>query len=110
MTRAGERLNVSQSTLSKQIKAREEELGAKLFRRGRASVTLTDDGMLLRKRAEEIVTIEEKTREELSSLGEVTGGTVRIGCAEPSLARQLESAIVSLRERCPALAFDITSG
>ena len=54
--------------------------------------------------------IEEKTREELSSLGEVTGGTVRIGCAEPSLARQLESAIVSLRERCPALAFDITSG
>ena len=109
MTRAGERLNVSQSTLSKQIKAR-EELGAKLFRRGRASVTLTDDGMLLRKRAEEIVAIEEKTREELSSLGEVTGGTVRIGCAEPSLARQLESAIVSLRERCPALAFDITSG
>lgn len=110
MTRAGERLHVSQSTLSKQIKALEDELGAELFRRGRASVTLTDEGMLLRKRAEEILAIEEKTREEFSSLGEVTGGTVRIGCAESRLVRQLGGAIVSLRERCPGLVFDITSG
>ena len=76
MTRAAERLHVSQTTLSKQMKELEEELGKKLFRRGSASIHLTDEGMLLRKRAEDILAMVDKTADEFKALDEVTGGDV----------------------------------
>ena len=82
MSRAAETLHVSQPTLSKQMKELESELGKKLFHRGSTSVSLTDEGMLLRKRAEDILTMVDKTTSEFRELDNITGGEVHIGCAE----------------------------
>ena len=88
MTRAAETLHVSQPTLSKQIKDLEQELGKKLFIR-------TDEGMLLRKRAEDILDIVDKTTDEFKALDEITGGEVHIGCAESYQIKYLAQAIHS---------------
>lgn len=82
MSRAAETLHVSQPTLSKQIKGLELELGKKLFHRGSSSLSLTDEGLLLRKRAEDILDMVEKTEQEFKSLDDISGGEVHIGCAE----------------------------
>ena len=79
---AAETLHVSQLTLSKQMKDLEQELGKKLFRRGSTSLSLTDEGMLLRKRAEDILDMVDKTADEFRALDDITGGEVHIGCAE----------------------------
>ncbi|MCH5213531.1 MAG: LysR family transcriptional regulator, partial [Oscillospiraceae bacterium] len=110
MTRASERLHVSQPTLSKQMKDLEEELGKKLFRRGSASIHLTDEGMLLRKRAEDIIAMVDKTKNEFKSLNEVTGGDVYIGCAESYQIRYLAEIIRDFRESYPLLKYHILSG
>ena len=110
MTHAAERLHVSQPTLSKQMKELEEELGKKLFRRGSASIHLTDEGMLLRKRAEDILAMVDKTAGEFMALDEVTGGDVYIGCAESYQIRYLAEIIKDFRERYPLLKYHILSG
>ena len=110
MTRASERLHVSQPTLSKQMKDLEEELGRKLFRRGSASIHLTDEGMLLRKRAEDILAMVDKTTDEFKALDEITGGDVYIGCAESHQIRYLAQSIQQFRERYPLLKYHILSG
>ena len=110
MTRAAERLHVSQPTLSKQMKELEDELGKKLFRRGSASIHLTDEGMLLRKRAEDILAMVDKTADEFKALDEVTGGNVYIGCAESYQIRYLAQIIKEFRERYPLLKYHILSG
>lgn len=110
MSRAAERLHVSQPTLSKQMKDLEAELGKKLFRRGSTSVHLTDEGMLLRKRAEDILDMVDKTTGEFKALGEITGGDVYIGCAESYQIRYLAEIIKAFRERYPLLKYHIMSG
>ena len=110
MTRAAERLHVSQPSLSKQMKELEQELGKKLFRRGSASIHLTDEGMLLRKRAEDILAMVDKTTEEFKALDDVTGGDVYIGCAESSQIQYLADLIRKFRERYPLLKYHILSG
>ncbi|MCH5250335.1 MAG: LysR family transcriptional regulator [Lachnospiraceae bacterium] len=110
MTRAAERLHVSQPTLSKQMKELEEELGKKLFRRGSASIHLTDEGMLLRKRAEDILAMVDKTADEFKALDDVTGGDVYIGCAESYQIRYLAEIIKEFHERYPLLKYHILSG
>ena len=110
MTRASERLHVSQPTLSKQMKDLEEELGKKLFRRGSASIHLTDEGMLLRKRAEDILSMVDKTTDEFRAMNEITGGDVYIGCAESHQIRYLAEIIRKFRERYPLLKYHILSG
>ena len=74
MTRAAEHLHVSQSALSKQMKGLEKDLGKKLFTRTSTGLSLTDEGMLLRKRAEDIIAMVDKTREEFNSESEVYSG------------------------------------
>lgn len=78
MTRASKSLHVSQSSLSKQMKELEAELGKKLFTRTSLGLSLTDEGMLLRKRAEDIIAMVDKTTEEFASLDEITGGDIHI--------------------------------
>ena len=68
MTRAARRLHVTQPTLSKQMKELEEELGKKLFRRGSTNVSLTDEGMLLRKRAEDLIAMADKIENEFQGV------------------------------------------
>ncbi|MCD8189033.1 MAG: LysR family transcriptional regulator [Clostridiales bacterium] len=110
MTRAGYALHVSQSSLSKQMKELEAELGKKLFRRGRASISLTDEGMLLRKRAEDILSMVDKTIDEFQSLDDITGGEIRIGCAESYQIKYLAQCIRDLKTRCPLVRYHLLSG
>ncbi|MCD7723603.1 MAG: LysR family transcriptional regulator [Clostridiales bacterium] len=110
VTGAARALHISQPTLSKQLKALETELGCKLFVRGNYNVHLTEEGILLRKRAEDILNIADKTVEEFQSLNDVTGGDVRIGCAESWLIHHLAVTIKDFRRQYPGLRFHITSG
>ena len=95
ITHAAQRLHISQPALSRQLKELEEELGKQLLVRGNHSVRLTEEGMLLRKRAEDILEMVGKTEEEFRTLGEIAGGDVRIGCAESDgmahLARRVKA-------------------
>lgn len=110
MTRAAETLHVSQPTLSKQMKELEAELGKKLFKRGSASVSLTDEGMLLRKRAEDILGMVKKTTDEFKELDNITGGEVFIGCAESYLMKHLARVIKEFRTQYPLFRYHLTSG
>lgn len=82
ITKAAETLHMTQPPLSRQLKDLEEELGKQLLIRGSKKVTLTEDGMLLRKRAEEMVDLMEKTKAEISSSEENINGEVYIGGGE----------------------------
>ncbi len=110
MTRAAKTLHVSQPTLSKEMKKLEQELGTKLFRRSSASVHLTDEGMLLRKRAEDILGMVNKTTAEFKAMEDIQGGEVHIGCAESYLIRNLARIIKDFRTRYPLFQFHLTSG
>lgn len=110
MSRAAETLHVTQPTLSKQMKDLEQELGKKLFRRGSSSVSLTDEGMLLRKRAEDILEMVDKTSDEFKALNNITGGEVHIGCAESHQIKYLARIIKEFREDYPLFRYHLTSG
>ena len=110
MTRAAERLHISQPSLSKEIKKLEEELGHELFIRTNKNMILTDEGMLLRKRAEDILAMVDKTAEEFSRLDNIIGGEIRIGCAESYLIKYLARSIKKFKEQYPNFVFHIFSG
>lgn len=110
ITHAAERLHISQPTLSKQLKELEGELGKKLFIRGNYNVRLTDEGMLLRKRAEDILEMVDKTEEEFKALGEITGGDIRIGCAESEGIRHLAQRIKAVQAQYPRIRVHLYSG
>ena len=110
MSRAAETLHVSQPALSKQIKELEQELGKKLFRRGSTSLSLTDEGMLLRKRANDILDMVDKTTDEFKALDDITGGEVHIGCAESFQIKYLAQTIKAFRIKYPLFRYHLTSG
>ena len=110
MTRAAEQIHVSQPTLSKQLKALEDELGKQLFIRRAFSIELTDEGQLLRKRAEDLVAMADKIVDEFSTMDDVTGGDLYFGLAESYQIRLLAREIRAFRTRYPNLRYHITSG
>ena len=110
ITRAAERLHVSQPTMSKQIKELEEELGVKLFIRSNYSIRLTEAGMLLRERAEDIVELAEKTEAEFKSLEEVERGDIYVGAAESDSIRYFAKSFKILRNKYPKVRCHIFSG
>lgn len=102
ITGAANYLHLTQPTLSRQIRDLEEELGQKLLVRGSHRVTLTAEGMLLRKRAEEIVAMEDKTEEEFRAMHGRLSGDVYIGSGE-TVAMNLVAAVCrEIRESYPA--------
>ncbi len=109
ITRAAELLHVTQPTLSRQIAQLEEELGVKLFQRSNHHIILTDDGMLLKRRAQELVSLAEKTKRDFSHRGEISG-VVSIGSGELKSMQFLSEAIASFREKYPGVTFEIYSG
>lgn len=109
MTRAAQKLHVSQSALSKQMKELETDLHHELFRRTRAGLILTDAGMMLRNRAEDILEMVDKTEDEFAALDEITGGDVSIGCAESHLIAYLAQAIKEFRLTYPRFRFHLFS-
>lgn len=110
MTRAARRLHVTQPTLSRQLRELEEELGRKLFIRGSHSLTLTQEGMLLRRRAEEILGMVRKTESEFSAIGAEVGGEVYIGGGETEAMRRIARLVREVREKYPEVRFHFFSG
>lgn len=110
ITHAAARLHVSQPTLSKQLKDLEGELGQKLFVRTNYSVHLTEAGMLLRKRAEDILDMVDKTRGEFRALEEEVGGDIHIGCAESDGIKHLARCLKSLRQSHSRIRYHLHSG
>ncbi len=110
MTRAAELLHVTQPTLSKQMRALEEELGKKLFIRHSFSIQLTDEGVLLRKRAEDLVRMADKIAAEFLTLDDCLGGDVYLGLAETYRIRRLAAVIKRCKAAYPELHYHITSG
>ncbi len=110
MTRAAQILHVTQPALSKQLKALEEELGKKLFIRHSFSIQLTEEGILLRKRAEDLVKMADKVIEEFHALDDVSGGELYFGLAESFQIQRLAAVIRTLKNTYPDLHYHITSG
>lgn len=99
-------LYITQPTLSRQIAELEEELGTVLFVRSNRNVTLTDDGRLFRRRAEEMLELEERIKEEFSSKEIQLCGTVSIGMAEAFSANVVADIIAKFREKYPLVKFN----
>ena len=110
MTRAAELLHVTQPTLSKQLKVLEYELGKKLFTRHSFSIQLTEEGILLRKRAEDLVKMADKITTEFLAMDDTLGGDVYFGMAESYQIRYLAAAIRKFKDTYPDLHYHITSG
>ncbi|MGI6019101.1 MAG: LysR family transcriptional regulator [Marvinbryantia sp.] len=113
IVRAAESLHLSQPTLSTQIKELEEELGKQLLIRGTKGtrkVTLTEEGMILRKRAEEILNLVQKTEREISLSDEIVVGDVYIGTVETDAVRFIARAARELYQTYPGIHYHISSG
>lgn len=105
MTRAAERLHITQPTLSRQIAELEEETGVLLFDRENRRLTLTEEGHLLRRRAEEMVDLMEKTEEELASSHKNLEGTITVGGGELLVAPRFASFIFAFQKQHPLVHF-----
>jgi DNA-binding transcriptional LysR family regulator len=110
MTKAANRMHISQSALSRQLRNLEDELGCKLFIRHSFSIELTPEGQLLRKRARDLIEMADKIEDEFSNLNELTGGSISIGCAESYLIEHLAAAIKEFKKSYPNFHYQITSG
>lgn len=107
ITNAAKALHITQPTLSRQIAILEDEIGAKLFIRDSRPLTLTDEGLLLRRRAEEILELVEKTELEVSARKEQVEGTVSIGCGELASVKLLTELIANFSQQHPRVVFDV---
>lgn len=107
---AAESLYISQPTLSRQLKELEDELGKKLFIRGNRRITLTEEGMILRKRAEEIMELVKKAEDEISLSDDIIAGDISIGTGETDGIRFLAKTAKVLQEKYPLIHLHIVSG
>lgn len=110
ITGAAKALNVTQPTLSKQLMELEESLGKKLFVRGNRTITLTEEGMLLYRRAQEIIDLADKTESEFRGSDEVISGDICIGGAETDAMRLTAKTIKKLQNKYPHIQYHLFSG
>lgn len=110
ITAAAESLFLSQPTLSRQLKDLEDELGKQLFIRGKRQITLTEEGMILRKRAEEIMELVKKAEDEISLSDAVIAGDITVGAGETDGMRILTKAVNALQKEHPLIHFHVVSG
>ena len=109
ITKAAALLHLTQPTLSRQLMQLEAELGVKLFHRSKHSIILTEDGMLLKRRAQEIISLSDKTVQELSHKEDVLSGEIAIGCGETKNMLFLSEQIRKFRQKYPLVQFSIHS-
>lgn len=107
ITRAAEALHITQPTLSRQLAQMEEDLGVKLFRRGARKISLTDEGQLLRRRAEEMIELADKTARELLEHEQEIEGTISIGCGELASMQIVAGACGAFQKKYPHVSFDL---
>ena len=110
ITNAANFLHVTQPTLSRQIRDLEEELGQKLFIRGSHSMTLTPEGMILRKRAEEIISMVDKTEAEFNSMENMVSCDIYIGSGETDVIKLVAQIAYELRVSYPGIHYHLYSG
>lgn len=107
---AAQSLHLSQPTLSRQLKDLEDELGKQLFTRSNKGIALTEEGMILRKRAEEIVQLMKKAEDEIALSDEAISGDVYIGAGESDVNRILGQAARQMQQTWPDIHYHISSG
>lgn len=110
ISRAAEALHTAQPSLSRQLRDLEDELGKTLFLRGRRKITLTEEGMYLRKRAEEIIDLVDKTSGEVSAYGASVSGDVSIGAGETEGMRLVARTAEALKAVSGKVHLHIVSG
>ncbi|MFR2885775.1 MAG: LysR family transcriptional regulator [Merdibacter sp.] len=110
ITNAANVLHVTQPTLSRQIHDLEEELGQRLFVRGSRNMRLTAEGMILRKRAEEIISMVDKTEAEFHSMSNVVSGDIYIGGGETEAVKLIAQIVCELRTAYPEIHYHLYSG
>lgn len=110
ITKAANSLHLTQPTLSRQLQELENELGQKLLTRGKYKITLTPEGMLLRKRAQEIVEMVEKTEAEFEAISDSLNGDIYIGGGETDLMKYIAEVIKDIQQDYPGVKFHIYSG
>lgn len=106
---AAEFLHISQPTLSRQIKDMEDELGKQLFIRGNRKIILTEEGMLLRRRAEEIINLAKKTEKEIMDNDNIITGDIYIGAGETAAINYIAKAAHVLMETHPSIHYHLSS-
>ena len=109
ITRAAESLNITQPTLSRQLMQLEEELKVQLFIRSKSKIVLTDKGMLLRRRAEEIVGLAEKTENEFSNYEDIIAGEIFIGSGETNSMHSLAKVMKDFHDLYPQVQYNLYS-
>lgn len=107
---AAEVLHISQPTLSRQLMDMEDELGKKLFIRGNRRITLTNEGVLLRQRAEEIIGLVEKTESEITAGDEMISGDIYIGGGETEAIKIIAEIATEFKKEYPGICYQIYSG
>lgn len=109
ITKASEILHISQPALSRQLMQLEEELGAKLLIRGKRNITLTDEGMYLRQKAQEIIDLTEKTEQEFANGITSVSGVISIGMGETQASSYIADVIREFGQEYPNVRFEIIS-
>ncbi len=109
ITKAANLLHITQPTLSRQLIQLEEELGTTLFHRSKYRIVLTEDGMLLKRRAQEIIELADKAKKELSREAEALSGEIFFGCAETRNMTFLSRKMAAFREKYPLVHYNIYS-
>lgn len=109
VTRASQLLHITQPTLSRQLKQLEDELGVKLFKRSDHNIYLTDEGILFRRRAQEIISLAEKAKSELLQEEETLTGTIPIGCGETYSIKELAGIMNEFQKKHSQVKFELYS-
>lgn len=110
ITGAANSLHLTQPTLTRQLQDLEKELKQQLFIRGKHNITLTPEGMILRKRAQEIVDMVEKTEAEFESISDIVSGDIYIGGGETDSMKYIAEIIKEIQADYPNVKFHIQSG
>lgn len=110
ITKAANSLHLTQPTLTRQLQDLEHELKQKLFIRGKHNVTLTQEGLILRKRAQEIIDMVEKTEAEFQSISDSISGDIYIGGGETDSMKYIAEVIKDLQLEYPGIKYHIYSG
>lgn len=110
ITGAANSLHLTQPTLTRQLQDLERELKQKLFIRGKHKVSLTPEGLILRKRAEEILEMVEKTQAEFQSISDTICGDIYIGCGETEAMTYIAQIFKEIQENYSEVKFHIQSG
>ncbi len=109
MTKAAQHLHLTQPTLSRQIMQLEEELGVPLLDR-KENLALTENGLIMKKRAEEILSLVNKTKNEFTTVLERLSGTIHIGCGEFAAAAKLARILAAFQQQHTNVYFEIHTG